>query len=109
MTGETKGANDRLKRVWRSRANDEPRKETDRMSDQQAMPGESATKKRSGMVHPIIVFPYSFPDPLKNRGVGLENLKDLCFLREVLRQRWNAYEQTSVSTLSRVKFEERHW
>jgi len=44
---------------------------------QQSVPPETAAKKRAGRVHPIIIFPYTFPDPKNDRGVALENLKDL--------------------------------
>jgi hypothetical protein len=34
-------------------------------------------KEQAGTIHPIVIFPYSFPDPKKDKGLGLENLKDL--------------------------------
>jgi hypothetical protein len=41
------------------------------------MPNATTTKQRAGKVHPVIIFPYTFPNPEKDRGVGLENLKAL--------------------------------
>jgi hypothetical protein len=47
------------------------------IDQQNTMKDESRVNKREGRVHPIIIFPFTFPDPEKDRGMGLENLKDL--------------------------------
>jgi len=48
-------------------------------------PAENTAKaRRPGRVHPIVIFPYSFADPEKDNGRGLEDLRDLySFLSEL--------------------------
>lgn len=44
---------------------------------QQPLQPQICEKKKAGKVHPIIIFPFSFPDPEKDKGSGLDNLRDL--------------------------------
>ena len=46
-------------------------------TNQSKKPGQTGESKRPGKVHPIVVFPYSFPDPSKDKGSGIADIEEL--------------------------------